>query len=206
MSTQKKINQQPNTSSQEFKQESNVDLNNKKSSSKSKTLSEQPSKSKTSPEVECKEQPSKINLLLADSIFVFHCIIILFVLFAPFTNIPALLILHITFAICLMVHWHANSNICSLSVIEAHLRGLDAREDTFTHQFIAPVYDISSTEWSNIVWIITSIVLVISIYKLYNTDKFKIAWQCYLEAKEEPNLYKKLLQFLQCFKPLFIID
>lgn len=151
-------------------------------------------------------QPSILSLLLADSIFLFHCIIILFVLFAPFTNIPAILILHITFAFSLIVHWYANSNVCSLSMLEAHLRGLDTREDTFTHQFIAPMYDISITEWSNIVWVITSIVLCISIYKLYHTDKFKIAWKCYSELESGKSIYENITQFLECFKPVFIID
>jgi hypothetical protein len=150
--------------------------------------------------------PSVLSLLLADSIFVFHCIIILFVIFAPFINIPAILILHITFVFSLIVHWRANSNVCSLSIFEAHLRGLDTREDTFTHQFIAPVYDISATEWSNIVWIITSVALCISIYKLYNTDKFKIAWKCYSESSSKTTIYSKTSHFLACFKPLFIID
>jgi hypothetical protein len=171
--------------------------------SKQKKISQQP-KDSSSPK--CPPQPSILSLLLADSIFLFHCLIILFVLFAPFTNIPAILILHITFAVSLMVHWHANSNVCSLSILEAHLRGLDTREDTFTHKFIAPMYDISATEWSNIVWIITSVVLCISVYKLYNTDKFKIAWKCYSELEEEKNLSDKIHQFLECFKPLFIID
>jgi hypothetical protein len=182
MSKQKKINPQPKASTE----------SSTEASSKSST--------------ECTPQPSVMSLLLADSIFVFHCIIILFVLFAPFTNIPALLILHITFAISLMVHWNANSNVCSLSVLEAHLRGLDTREDTFTHQFVAPMYDISSTEWSNIVWIITTVVLCISIYKLYHTDKFKMAWKCYSELEPGKDFSDKISQFLTCFKPLFIID
>jgi hypothetical protein len=80
-----------------------------------------------------KEASSYKNKFLADLVFLFHCLIIIFVLFAPFTNIPAILILHITFAICLFTHWYANSNVCSLTVLEANLRGLD-RTDTFTHQ------------------------------------------------------------------------
>lgn len=155
-------------------------------------------------ETSCK--PTALNLLLADIIFVFHCVIILFVLFAPFTNIPAILILHIVFAISLMVHWNANSNVCSLSILEAHLRGLDGREETFTHKFIAPVYDISSTEWSNIVWMITFVVFCISIYKLYNTDKFKTAWKCIGEMESSDKFGDKFFYMLNCIKPLFIME
>ena len=150
--------------------------------------------------------PSKTNLLLADAIFIFHCIIILFVLFAPFTNIPAILILHITFTICLFVHWYANSNVCSLSIIEANLRGLNNREDTFTHKFIAPMYEISATEWSNIVWVITFIVMCFAIYKLYHTDKFKNVWRCYQESEPQETVYDSIILFIECIKPLFIID
>ena len=161
---------------------------------------------KINPQSKVITQQPPVMSLLADIIFVFHCIIILFVLFAPFTNIPALLILHITFAISLMVHWIANSNVCSLSVLEAHLRGIDIREDTFSHKFIAPIYDISATEWCNIVWVITIVVLCISIYKLYHNDKFKIAWKCYSKLEPSKDFLDKISQILTCFKPLFIID
>lgn len=194
MNKHKKINQQPKSNS------------NSKSTSKSTSNSTSNSNSNSNSSNDCPPQSPAVNLLLADLIFIFHCIVVLFILFAPFTNIPAILILHITFALSLIVHWRANSNVCSLSILEAHLRGLDSRQDAFTHKFIAPMYDISSTEWSNIVWIITLIVLCISIYKLYNTDKFKIAWKCYLESEEEPYLYDKITQFANCFKPLFVID
>ena len=153
-----------------------------------------------------KHTNNSLNLFLADLIFLFHCIVILFVLFAPFTNIPAILILHIVFAMSLMVHWNANSNVCSLSIMEAHLRGLNGREETFTHKFIAPVYDISATEWSNIVWYITVIVMCISIYKLYNTDKFKNAWKCFNELEPSQNTSERLFNIINCFKPIFIME
>jgi hypothetical protein len=147
-----------------------------------------------------KDKPYK-NVFLADIIFIFHCLIVAFILFAPFTNIPSILILHITFSISLFVHWYANSNVCSLTILEGNLRGLD-RTDTFTHQFIGPVYDISSTEWSNIVWYITVFIMCVSIYKLYNTDKFKTSWECYKQLSKEELTWAKAFE---CFKPLFLI-
>jgi hypothetical protein len=140
------------------------------------------------------------KVLLANIIYIFHCGITLFVLFAPFVNISAILILHITFCISLFMHWYANSNICGLTILESQLRGLDSA-DTFSHKFISPIYDISATEWNNIVWIITFIVMCISIYKLYHNDKFKNAWDCYLKLEEFTwsNIFV-------CFKTLFVID
>lgn len=146
------------------------------------------------------------DLFLADLIFYFHCIVVLFILFAPFSNTPAILILHTVSCICLFVHWYLNSNVCSLSIMEAHLRGLKCREDTFTHKFIAPIYDISVTEWSNIVWFITLFVLCISIYKLYNNDKIKNAWKCYKESKPQDSVYNSFLNIIKCFKPLFVVN
>lgn len=150
---------------------------------------------------------TETNIFLADAIFIFHCLIVLFVLFAPFTQIPAILIIHITFSICLLLHWYTNSNACSLTIMEANLRGLH-RTDTFTHQFIGPLYDINSSDLSDIIHFITYIMLFISIYYLYNTDKFKLALKCYneLETPKDASILERIRDTLLCFQPLFLID
>ena len=135
---------------------------------------------------------------LANMVFLFHIFVILFIVFTPFLNVPPVIqILHITSCICLFVHWMSSSDVCSLTIIEGQLRGID-RTNTFTHQFIGPVYNITSTEWSNIIWLITFIVMSISIYKLYNTDRFKIALKCYNSHEFS------IKHTIKCFKPLFI--
>lgn len=139
------------------------------------------------------------NLLIANSIYIFHILVILFVIFIPFSNIPAFLILHITFCLCLFVHWYANSNICSLTIIEGKFRGLD-RTQTFSHKFIAPLYDISESEWNTYIWIITIILMFISIYKLYHTQKVQIAWSSYKNLKN-----KNISTVFKCIQPLFEI-
>ncbi len=118
------------------------------------------------------------STFLADIIFIFHIGIVLFVLFAPFIQIPAILILHITFCLSLLVHWYANSNMCSLTLLEAHFRGLD-HNHTFTHKLIAPMYDISETDASTIAYIIGYSMMFISIYYLYNSQEFKDALDDY---------------------------
>jgi hypothetical protein len=118
------------------------------------------------------------STFLADIIFLFHMAIVLFVLLAPFTQISAILILHITFCLSLLVHWYANSNVCSLTLLEGHFRGLN-HTNTFTHQLISPMYDISDTDASTIAYIITYIVMFISIYYLYNSQEFKNALEEY---------------------------
>jgi hypothetical protein len=62
--------------------------------------------------------------------------------------------------------------MCSLSLLESHLRGLD-RADTFTHQLIAPFYEISATEWNLYVYLITLSLMGISLYNLYYSEKFQ---------------------------------
>ncbi len=122
------------------------------------------------------------NILLANLIRLFHIIIILFVFIIPFSNIPSLLILHITFSLSLLLHWYTNSNECSLTLLESKLRGID-RNAGFTHKFIAPIYDISLTKWSSICYIIIIILISISIYKLYNSKKLHNAIKSYKQNK-----------------------
>lgn len=138
------------------------------------------------------------STFLANIIFVFHLMIVLFVLFAPFTKIPAILILHITFCISLLVHWYTNSNVCSLTLLEGHLRGMNPTH-TFSHQLIAPMYDISDTDASTISYIITYITMTISIYYLYNSKEFIEALENY--NKSGGGIYN----MFKSFKSLLII-
>lgn len=146
---------------------------------------------------------------LADLIAAVHALIVLFVVLAPLSNIPYVLLLHTTFAFSLLVHWYFNSNMCSLSIIESKLRGLDYTE-SFTHKLISPIYDISKTTWSNICYTITLILLCISAYKLYTSSKWKEAWKCYettknkiLQSQSTFAFHEKCLLYSHCFYILF---
>lgn len=143
---------------------------------------------------------SSFNIVLADIIYYFHIAVVLFVVLAPFTNIISVLILHITFCICLLIHWKMNSNVCSLTVFEGYLRGMD-RTHTFTHQFISPIYDISSTTWCDISTLIVIIVLFISVCKVMKSNKLKNMWS---ECKKiyntpYPNKVNQLVDLYTCF-------
>ena len=145
-------------------------------------------------------KPPITNIILADIIHYFHIIIILFVVLAPFTNIISILILHITFCICLLIHWKLNSNLCSLTVFEGYLRGID-RTKTFTHQFISPIYDISSTDWCHISTIIVLIVLFVSLCKVIKSNKLKKLWtECTtIYNKKYTDKIDKLIDLYNCF-------
>jgi hypothetical protein len=133
-------------------------------------------------------------------------LIILFVLIAPFTNLTALLILHITFCISLLVHWLFNSNECSLTLLESQLRGLP-RNESFSYKFISPIYNISNTDWSYFCYIITISLMCVSIYKLYYSEKLAKTIRCFSErSKDEISTYKKSIIFFDCFKDLLILE
>ena len=139
--------------------------------------------------------------ILANIIHGFHLLIILFILIIPFTNIISLLVVHVAFSLCLLVHWHMNENICALSVLESYLRGVD-RNTTFTHSFIAPVYDISSSDWSDVCTILTIVLMYISFYKIMTSEKFILSMNLckQISKTQDKNTF---LEYIKCFKPLF---
>jgi hypothetical protein len=124
-------------------------------------------------------------MLLANIIWIFHVLIVLFIIFAPFFDFPLILILHITFSFCILVHWYCNNNVCSLTLIEGYFRG-KSREETLSHQFIAPIYNIPKTEWNKICWVIVIILMCVSVYNLIYSKKLSK----FLNSKE--NLKIKL--------------
>jgi hypothetical protein len=109
--------------------------------------------------------------LLATFVMVFHIVIVMFTLLAPFTDSTGLLILHITWSITLLVHWIGNSNACSLTLLESKFRGVESCE-TFMHRLISPFYDIPEGVLSKICYIMTVLLMLFSMYKLYVSKKF----------------------------------
>jgi len=75
------------------------------------------------------------NNILANTIFIIHLAIILFVIIAPFTEITVFHILQISLGFTLLIHWFLNSDICSLTLLEGSLRGIPSN-DTFIGKFI----------------------------------------------------------------------
>lgn len=148
------------------------------------------------------------NIILANLIFLFHIIILLFVILIPFTKIPLYLILHITFCISLIIHWAHNNNACSLTLIESKLRGI-SESDSFSYKFIAPIYDISKTEWSNFCYIITIILALISLYYLIISPKWKDFNECirsanqYITQNNKLTLKEKIYIYFTCIVSLY---
>jgi hypothetical protein len=119
--------------------------------------------------------PAKI--FLAGFIRIIHILVILFVISTPIliTTVD-LLILHVTFCVSILIHWYYNNNICSLTLIEAKLRGIEI-EGGFIYKIIAPIYDflhiplISENNFQNIVYVFVIGLMTMSIYKLIANRK-----------------------------------
>jgi len=139
---------------------------------------------------------------LANLVFLFHICIILFIIIIPFLyNVsPALLILHITFNICLLIHWYNNSDKCSLTILEGYLRGISDNK-TFTYKIISPFYTISQTKWNQILHTITILLTIISINYLYNSKNFKYFLICYKNLPSNYNWYDYFTCSTYLFQP-----
>lgn len=155
------------------------------------------------------QEKKYVNETLANLVSAFHGLIVLFVLLVPFLDTPYFFVLHFTFCVSLLVHWWGNSNVCSLSVLESKLRGLDYTE-SFTHQFVGPLYDISKTTWSRVCYIVTIILMCMSAYKIYTSNKWSEALRCYNIVNTDPKykdlpFYKKIVLYFDCFRILLCL-
>jgi hypothetical protein len=104
----------------------------------------------------------------------FHLAVIFFVLTGPFifSCSPIVLLLHAVLCFSLLIHWYYNNDVCCLSEFEAYISGKE-RVDTFSHSFIAPLYNISEKSWTELSYILTSLLMIFSIYKLVTCEKTK---------------------------------
>ena len=116
---------------------------------------------------------SFINDSLLILINIIHFIVIIFVLAAPFSNSNYLILLHIIVVPFIIFHWILNNNTCCLTIAEKYIRGVTTgksinREDCFTYQLIAPIYDFSKNHeaFETFIYILTITVWLISVYNI----------------------------------------
>ena len=98
-----------------------------------------------------------------------HILILLFVIFAPFSNTPSLLLYHILLCINLAVHWIFNSDDCILTLMETRIRGVKKTEGII-HKILSPIFNLSKSNFSSSTWIFTLILFSISIGKFYSRN------------------------------------
>ena len=119
-----------------------------------------------------------MNKLILNLIMFIHFCVVLFVVIIPFTNSNYFLLMHSVIVPFIMIHWMLNDNTCILSIAEKKIRehlygGEIADDDCFTCRIINPIYDFKANnqDFSTIIYIITSVLWLISAGKLYNKYK-----------------------------------
>lgn len=126
-------------------------------------------------------------------------------LLGPFTNIPTILILHITASICLFIHWQTNSDTCCLTVLEKKMYGHnhDNKDKiSFIERLTSPIYKIDNV----LIYAATFILMCISAYKLWiNGYKFTEVSDCYAAMNPQEGLLMKFFEIIYCLRPLFNI-
>jgi hypothetical protein len=148
------------------------------------------------------------KMILPFIIHVFHCFIVLFIIFVPIlTSIPIVLLLHTMGSFTLLVHWWSNNDACSLTLLECTLRGIP-KDEAISQRFIGPLYNINDSTQTQLIYITTILLMCWSVYKLYNNKKCAVAYNGVIELLNEPELNKqdfktRLNVYMQECIPLF---
>ncbi len=96
-----------------------------------------------------------------------HISLIMFMTVVPFTRFNwSFLILHVSTALLLLLHWFANEDKCAMTFFESYLRGIPETK-SFMYGLVSPVYKIDDDVLKKVVTIATIILGGISVYRLY---------------------------------------
>ena len=124
-------------------------------------------------------------------IIALHTLLVLFIVLIPFIGKNYLLFLHIITGITILIHWIANNNICSLTIIEYKLREIITkkpvnRQDCFMARLIDPIYDFKKNNHNRRIFLYTVLIglTLFSAYKLrrnYKEGKLKNIFDFYFK-------------------------
>lgn len=112
-----------------------------------------------------------------------HFALLVFVILAPFLNEPTLLLLHSLVCPSIVLHWAMNSDVCALTMIEAHLRGVQQCE-TFLDKLVGAVYRLpqGATDGKYLSWALLALTAV-SVYRCFKLGLYKKLWEHYRPSK-----------------------
>lgn len=111
-----------------------------------------------------------MELILIKIIQVMHLVLITFVLGGWVDNNLLTMILYISTIITLQFHWIGNNDTCFLTLVEQKLSGKPKKE-TFFGRLMKPVYKLDNEFQTQLSYFITSVLLVIVLYKFkYSKD------------------------------------
>ncbi len=120
-----------------------------------------------------------MNNFVLTLINIIHFLVILFVVFAPFTSSTLLLLLHCIIVPFIMLHWLLNNDTCAITVFEKHIRttmngGNPVKDDDcFAYKIIGPIYNFmnDNVDYSKWTWTLTSGLWLVTFYKLFKKQK-----------------------------------
>jgi hypothetical protein len=115
---------------------------------------------------------------------VIHYLTVLFFVLAPFTNNQQLLTMHFVLVPFLMLHWVTNQSVCALTEMEKFLTNKTEDHETFIGKIVGPIYKFQTPGQENaFVWIILTLLWLISLYKLRET-KFELIREVFSHLRE----------------------
>ena len=93
--------------------------------------------------------------VLAWLVWAVHVAVVVFFIWAPFSNSTEAQILAAFALPCIFLHWTIGADkggdVCCLSVLESWLRGIP-REHSFMHGLVAPIYTLPPGQAGNLTW------------------------------------------------------
>jgi len=131
-----------------------------------------------------------MNLLLANFIRCLHMLLIIFVVFAPFTKDSLVIFLNIVIMASIMVHWFLNNQVCCLTELEKMCRGKECDSETFFGQLVGPVYS-ANTE-NQFAWSLMIFLFLFNLKKMYDyredfSDKLKKIYNLFINKEHVDN-------------------
>lgn len=110
------------------------------------------------------------GVLLADVIKAIHLLLVMFIVCVPLYQ-PinwTVLVLHVTSAMTLLVHWQFNEDACFLTLVETWLRGVPESK-SFMHSIVSPVYKIDDEHLKTVATWATVLLGSVSLWRLYKS-------------------------------------
>lgn len=83
------------------------------------------------------------NPILANIVFFIHLVLVIIIIFIPFSNSNCYLLYFIIFIPFIILHWLSNNDTCVLTLLEKKLRNANTKEkeqECFTQKIISPVF------------------------------------------------------------------
>lgn len=112
------------------------------------------------------------NIFVANIIYFVHLLLLLFVVFAPFSSNQKVLTIEMALLIAIMFHWITNNHVCCLTEFEKILRDETDDENTFFGKIMKPVYTFGKD--SQVTQVALFILMMITLYKVKPLEGLEI--------------------------------